>query len=440
MSSGSIQRNPYQEIPQTFEEILHIQPKKVGEVYLKHYWKILLMVATFYAIPSVQFVVVQYNERAKYSDQVYCYYNFKCANTVLGLAAFNNIISNLGYIILGIIYLLFIRTQDKDEDLSNIQQEPPSPKLTALDAEAPLLESKSGPRGLHRDFSLYYCLGWTLVLEGIFSALYHVCPSRINFQFDTTFMIIGSALLFMTLYQKRQPTIISGPYKTFGFFGGLIFMNVISLLFDQEGAESRLFWAIVLVGLTWISINGSIHLYYFERLQFDRDSILAVISRILRPSRPRAPLRFAAILFANMMNYAYTISTAIKGYRQLATQDFPSFVLALITLNNFVYLIYYIVMKYRSKERVYIRVWISLVLTISFCVVAMYFYNVAVTNKFLTPDESEELNRPCVLFGFFDDHDVWHFLSSLGVFFFFLMVFMLDMDTNKVTRSELKVF
>jgi hypothetical protein len=28
--------------------------------------------------------------------------------------------------------------------------------------------------GLHLDMSLYYALGWALVLEGIFSALYHV--------------------------------------------------------------------------------------------------------------------------------------------------------------------------------------------------------------------------------------------------------------------------
>jgi hypothetical protein len=36
MAGFRTQRHQYQEIPQTFEEILHIQPKRVSEVYLKH--------------------------------------------------------------------------------------------------------------------------------------------------------------------------------------------------------------------------------------------------------------------------------------------------------------------------------------------------------------------------------------------------------------------
>ena len=39
----------------------------------------------------------------------------------------------------------------------------------------------------------------------------------------------------------------------------------------------------------------------------------------------------------------------------------------------------------------------------------------------LTPAESRHLNRPCSLMGFYDDHDIWHFLSAFALFFSFLV-------------------
>ena len=40
-------------------------------------------------------------------------------------------------------------------------------------------------------------MGLSLVGEGILSACYHICPTGINFQFDTTFMYAISLLLFL---------------------------------------------------------------------------------------------------------------------------------------------------------------------------------------------------------------------------------------------------
>ena len=37
--------------------------------------------------------------------------------------------------------------------------------------------------GIPAHFGVYYAMGWALMVEGIMSASYHVCPSYTNFQF-----------------------------------------------------------------------------------------------------------------------------------------------------------------------------------------------------------------------------------------------------------------
>ena len=41
----------------------------------------------------------------------------------------------------------------------------------------------------------------------------------------------------------------------------------------------------------------------------------------------------------------------------------------------------------------------------------VYFLKTS-SNIFLTIEESNELNKPCVIFDYFDYHDIWHILSA----------------------------
>ena len=63
-------------------------------------------------------------------------------------------------------------------------------------------------------------------LEGICSGIYHICPSKLNFQFDTTFMFIGTALIFLTLYQKRHYMDTLAPLKFFSIMALIVFINI----------------------------------------------------------------------------------------------------------------------------------------------------------------------------------------------------------------------
>ena len=54
-------------------------------------------------------------------------------------------------------------------------------------------------------FILILSIGLSLIMEGIFSGLYHVCPSTKKFQFDTTFMYSLSLLQIAGLLCINTP-------------------------------------------------------------------------------------------------------------------------------------------------------------------------------------------------------------------------------------------
>ncbi len=57
-----------------------------------------------------------------------------------------------------------------------------------------------------------------------------------------------------------------------------------------------------------------------------------------------------------------------------------------------------------------------------FAVPAVYYFSISPSNKAVSPWASRGMNEPCVSGGFYDAHDIWHFLSSLGLFSTILLV------------------
>lgn len=91
-------------------------------------------------------------------------------------------------------------------------------------------------------------------------------------------------------------------------------------------------------------------------------------------------------------------------------------------INTFLYMTYYGIMKMIHREKLHFYVWALVILSIATWVclsiarqaalsynclgqaTALFFFQLGVTDKFLTPEESRKLNKPCVLFDFFDYH------------------------------------
>ena len=109
-------------------------------------------------------------------------------------------------------------------------------------------------------------------------------------------------------------------------------------------------------------------------------------------------------------------------------------------INLFVYFVYYVIQKVYYNETIS-KIWIVLLLiSIIFMIVSVIFYNISVTNKLLSPSESDKLNKPCVIFDYFDYHDVWHILSSTGLFFMMINIYRIDCKLDNIKRSEINIF
>lgn len=103
-------------------------------------------------------------------------------------------------------------------------------------------------------------------------------------------------------------------------------------------------------------------------------------------------------------------------------------------------LIYFVIFQICHKERILLQPAIYIILSIAFWGSALYFFINKPISWELTPAQSRNYNKPCILLNFFDSHDIWHFLSALAMFFSFMVLLTLDDDLIDVHRSQISVF
>ena len=83
-------------------------------------------------------------------------------------------------------------------------------------------------------------MGTALMMEGLLSACYHVCPNYTNFQFDTSFMYMIAGLCMLKLYQKRHPDINASAYSAYACLAVVIFFSVIGVV--SAGVQQGWAW------------------------------------------------------------------------------------------------------------------------------------------------------------------------------------------------------
>ena len=120
--------------------------------------------------------------------------------------------------------------------------------------------------------------------------------------------------------------------------------------------------------------------------------------------------------------------------------DFPAILLYIFIANFFFYFLFYITEKLRAGETLSNSCLLFLVLSITFMLLAFIFFRIQVKNTSVGAAESMAMNRDCILMDYFDVHDIWHFLSSFGLFFKLCFLLTLDDDVAYTHQNEIAVF
>ena len=180
-------------------------------------------------IGAGQYVIENWYIMIQEGDRDSCYYNDFCYRVSGYDIPFNLMISNLGYIIHALILTVSVWYMETKLYLycENLKDSPARgtldeqkdilpdhvivchdttphlldgvvPKHTFKDGEKKVLMAKALKR--RYSYSIGYAFAWALLFEGMFSTIYHLCPSRYTFQFDSAFMFVIAGLIVLLLY------------------------------------------------------------------------------------------------------------------------------------------------------------------------------------------------------------------------------------------------
>lgn len=388
--------------------------KSLSKKYRLYHWN-LLMISVFYALPVVQLVVTYQKVLNSSGNEDICYYNFLCAHPLGVLSAFNNVWSNVGYILLGFLFFFLVLRRDRQYKHEIVENK-------ALEKNY----------GIPQHYAIFYAMALALIMEGVLSGCYHVCPNSSNFQFDTSFMYIITCLGIVKLYQNRHPDIAAHAHTVYTGFALIILIAVMGVIYDSSAFWTT-FAIIHIIGCWYLSSQ----IYYMGRVKFEAGMFLRIfmLFRYDCCSCPTYKDRMFLLVIANMVNWFFALygATTTPG-------DFATYLLAILIVNGLLYVAFYMIMKLRSGEKI-LPLPLFLIICSLFCwIFALVFFFSNLTSWQKSPARSRQGNKDCILLGFYDHHDIWHFLSACALFFSFLGLLTLDDDLLRTPRRNIPVF
>jgi len=415
----------------------------------KVYFYLVPLLSLFYLIPSAQLVYYE-KQRAEESGSLeQCYLNYGCSRPYGIFTDFNHIISNFGYIWYGVIFLLLVNLKSRYL---------PEQNRTNFD--------HMGQLGIPQQHSIFFTLGIGMIMQGIFSMIFHICPSNISLQFDTTMMYVMMSLCFAKIYQFRHPDIAMNAYHLMYSLAFTLIMEALSLYIFRTGTKV-IFYSVFSLFYLFLIIYLVSDAYYYGMIKTSFKELLPIFSRHIfgRCKHCMDTKRFIHSFIFAVINFLLLIMTVTRadssGVNGLSTP-----ILLIFAVNLGLYLLYYSIRKlieifgrldtnsecqghdhenlnaspgcYKPLMRFlsFMFFLIALVLMGG----AAYFYIHKHQSRNLSPPESRNKNSVCSFMDFYDNHDMWHFISATALFSTFIGLLTIDDDLLSKKRDRIQVF
>ena len=365
----------------------------------KSYLHITCIVGAGLMVVAYWNVYISWDTMIQQGDRDNCYYNDFCYRVVSYDIPFNLMISNLTYIVHGLTLDLCVLMLETKVSLC----------------------CKSVRTSQRYFFSIACALAWALVFQGLLSALYHLCPSRFTFQFDSAFMFIIAGLTVLLLYhgfeqncfQNKKHSVNTSSFFLFFIAPLFLFNHFAALRYSNSGLYVFLvIWWLVMV--LWASFKLNMNQKFCSDDGEDKFNVfLFVLGALLIPlvifmlvfsfgDLAQAPL-CACIACSVVAVYA-----KVRARKKLSKHKFR---------------------ELHCKNTLPV-IFISLSSIILIAAV-LVFILLPTTNKTLSPENSRGKNKECVILGFFDWHDLWHFLSSFAFLMGAIFVMFISLNLSK---------
>jgi len=401
----------------------------------KTFWYLVPLLSLFYLIPSCQMVFAEQQRARSTGNLEQCFLNYGCSRPWWIFDDFNHIISNIGYIMYGLVFLVLVRL-----------------KSFFLPQENRTETDHMGRIGLPQQHSLFYTMGICMVMQGLFSAIFHVCPSNISLQFDTTMMYIMMILVFIKIYQFRHPDIATNSYHSMYAFSAVLLMEAASLYVVSTPGKI-IFYFLFCVLYFGAVLHIAIDCYYFGALKTSLFRNLPIFAKhsIHNFKHCLYPKRFALSVLFVILNLCLMVLTVFRSFEKEA-KSLSTPILIICALNVGTFLCYYMVRKIieifknpegpegRLRWAMRFFTFIFFLLAITLGAIAMLFYTKRHQSRNSTPPESRDKNELCNVLDFFDNHDMWHFFSATALFLSFIFLLTIDDDLLLTEREKIEVF
>ena len=309
--------------------IVRVKDYDLSRMKSKLYYCILILVGIFYVLPSGQLMVIAQHISDETGSEDICYYNYLCRYSAGWFDDFGHIFSNISYITCGLLFLLItsIRRQERQEEMKRRQETNPNQDGTCKHFQHFL------QTGIPEQYGIYYAMGGALILEGILSACYHVCPVDESFQFDTTFMYIIAVLIYSKVYQFRHPDIAPKAYYVYLIISFMLIFEVIGYYVPPPTATGS-FMGMAVFLLFYLTVIGAA--CYKMLIQGDTNT------RVKFSALAMSEKCFYALFF--LFNFLLAIGFMCHSWNK--TSVISKYLLVIVGANMLFYIVYYVSMKY----------------------------------------------------------------------------------------------